>query len=358
MTYLVYQMEQGATCGTPHWQGYVHWRTSRDAIAYGSRHWSPRFSWRVARGSAEENRTYCSRTDKGPVLVPMVEFGVLPEQGKRTDLQELLQALQAGASDSSLYSEFGTTFLRNIRMVADARVMESALLHVDFAPKTIIWLQGPTLSGKSRLAYDVMLSRRSYWVSTEPRWYNGYHGQEAVLFEDWGPQEIEGNPNWAIGTTTLLRITDRYPMNVPCKVTVPCPWLPTLIIFTSNYTVNQVMAGNPRLPAFKRRLLEFPIAECNQAMLQYMLFCIPSRPSVLLPLAARAHTQWSPSAPSFRPLRCAPVGLPARSARASHDRRSASLAPQGLTNRTRLLYEIPMPGPVTVDIATRCKELS
>ncbi len=269
MTYLIFQQEVGQS-GVPHWQGYVHWLHARDAVVFSRRSWSNRFHWEIARGSAEQNKAYCSKTDC-TVLIPPQEFGEIPSQGKRSDLQELLVSIQAGSSDTQLYQDFGTTFLRHMRMVEAARVMESRLRAPLMAPRTVLWLHGPTECGKTRLAHHLLSLMPSYWDSTEARWFNGYHGQQAVLFDDWSPQDVELQ-----GMTTLLKQTDRYPVSMPCKLGVPVHWSATLIVFTSNWSITEMFAGSHRLSAFRRRVtLEFDLtSDLSQDALLYMLMCM------------------------------------------------------------------------------------
>lgn len=272
MTYLCYQMEEGES-GTPHWQGYVHWINPTDAVTYARREWNTDVvHWATARGSASENRSYCSKTSC-TVLVPFQEFGSLPRQGQRSDLQALLEAIQAGEDDLELYDRFGTTYLRHLPMVEAARAMEARKWMRLGGKKKVIWLHGDTGVGKSRVAFSLLELFASAWVSAEPQWFNGYHGQEAVLFEDFSPEDVD-----KLGVTLLLRLTDRYPLRVPVKLSSPVHWLPRIVIFTSNWSVSNMHPLGHRMDAFKRRVdLELKVDELTEELsfaLQYILYCL------------------------------------------------------------------------------------
>lgn len=79
--YLVVGKERGAE-GTPHLQGYVEWKAAVRLTTCKTRLGSQRYHVEVARGSAQENRTYCTKEGD------FAEIGTFPSggQGKRTDL--------------------------------------------------------------------------------------------------------------------------------------------------------------------------------------------------------------------------------------------------------------------------------
>lgn len=87
--YLVYGHEAAPTTGTPHLQGYIVFqvRRRRDAIRVllGGAHVE------IARGSALQNRDYCTKDDEN-----FVELGAIPDdlgQGRRTDIERYLEWL-------------------------------------------------------------------------------------------------------------------------------------------------------------------------------------------------------------------------------------------------------------------------
>lgn len=57
-------------------------------------------------------------------------------------------------------------------------------------------------------------------------WFDGYAGESAVLFDDYG---LTNKVNWCF----LLHLTDGYEIRIPVKGSF-CVWKPTTVIFTSN----------------------------------------------------------------------------------------------------------------------------
>lgn len=93
--------------------------------------------------------------------------------------------------------------------------LENESIPIAFGKRIVRWFCGPTGVGKTKEAWEEALKEvggdiDQIWIShTTSQWYDGYHGQTAVIIDDirsssWPFQE-------------LLRITDRYPIEVPVK---------------------------------------------------------------------------------------------------------------------------------------------
>lgn len=86
--YLIYGHEIAPATGTPHLQGYVTFKNSKRLTAMKKIH--PRAHWLVAKGTSEENKTYCSKGSN------IVEKGSCPSSGKRSDLEDFKDAVKEG----------------------------------------------------------------------------------------------------------------------------------------------------------------------------------------------------------------------------------------------------------------------
>lgn len=94
MRYLGYALERGAS-GTVHWQGYTELKapTSINTIKVllgGTGHIESR------RGTAQQARDYFAEPGEksGETLLPAKEFGSISTQGKRSDLEAVVQAVK------------------------------------------------------------------------------------------------------------------------------------------------------------------------------------------------------------------------------------------------------------------------
>lgn len=211
--YLVYQKEVAPTTGTPHLQGYVYFKNARTLTQMkkldASSHWAP------ARGTADENKTYCT---KEPRAAGPWEFGSKPQQGKRSDLEGLRQALVDKKDMSFIQEHFFGDYLRYGRNIEKCAMI---LAKPRDWPMEIICYWGPTGVGKTRLA--MAENPGAYW-KTKGLWWCGYINEEVVIIDEfygWLPWDF------------MLRLTDRYPLIVESKGGA-CQFVAKKIVFTSN----------------------------------------------------------------------------------------------------------------------------
>jgi len=93
-TYIVFGFEQGTQTQQPHIQGYVHFHQQ---IAFNSvKKMLPTAHLEAARGSPEQNRTYCSKEGE------FYEFGELPIQGK-CNMERIVAAMKDPHQDFHIY---------------------------------------------------------------------------------------------------------------------------------------------------------------------------------------------------------------------------------------------------------------
>lgn len=216
--YLVYQLEEGAE-GTRHLQGYIAFDKVVRFNTFCS--WFPRRPHvERAKGTAKQNRTYCTKS-KGRVEGPW-EFGVMPEQGKRTDLLAMKADLDSGASLQEISQNHTALFFRYSRGIREYRILN----HVATSEaKTVKCYWGSTGVGKTRKCYEEYPD--AYWKTrsvSSSQWWDGYDGQSTIIID-----EFYGWFTWDF----LLRLCDRYPLQLECKGgSVPCA--ATTIVFTSN----------------------------------------------------------------------------------------------------------------------------
>jgi len=89
--YAIWQLEKGEN-GTPHYQGYM---VMESAVKLGGMKLIvPGAHFEPCKGTHEQNKAYCTKVEgrqEGPWT-----HGVEPEQGKRTDLVEIKEKLDAG----------------------------------------------------------------------------------------------------------------------------------------------------------------------------------------------------------------------------------------------------------------------
>lgn len=159
-----------------------------------------------ARGSASQNRDYCSKPDTA-VANTFREVGDIPRQGNRTDLAELAEAITQGTSIEDIASQFPTEYIRYHRGIQALKTATSTKPRSSAVAPTVYWWFGPTGTGKSRLAFESFPN--AYIKMPTNKWWDGYVDQTEVILDDYRPSMCPFHE--------LLRLLDRYPMKVEFK---------------------------------------------------------------------------------------------------------------------------------------------
>jgi hypothetical protein len=247
ITYIVFGREVGQE-GTKHLQGFVSY-TKRRTLAWSRRFISTRAHFEKARGSPKQASDYCKKDQD------FEEFGEVPQgQGARTDLAKVVQSIKEGATLAQLAEEHPAAVLRYGSGVQRLRLHYRPVRE---SPPEIWTLWGKTGTGKTRRVWEYA-NKEELWVHPGDRWFDGYDGHKAVLFDDF-------DGSW-FKLSYLLRILDRYPMQVPVKGGYAW-WVPRVIYITSNLEPKDwyPQANDEHRRALNRRLTEFGhIVHCTE----------------------------------------------------------------------------------------------
>lgn len=253
---IVFQQEVGQT-GTPHIQGYVELTTpvrikqARKILpGCGGAHFERRL------GTRSQAIAYCSKEE---TKVPGTETQIwgtckvvdhMPGQGKRTDIEDALHALRAAECMGDLWDTHGPVFVKYPRGMANAQMHYAP----GRDPETRVQVHvhwGDAGSGKSFHVRE-RYANRSYYAPTVGKdgrqWYDGYEGQEVLVFEDYDQYCCMSFPQWK-------RLCDDGEFSLPTKGGfLKCA--ATLIVFTSNEPPcnwYKQLEGQHRI-AFNRRI--------------------------------------------------------------------------------------------------------
>jgi len=213
------QREIGEECGTLHEHAYVEFTRPRSHASL--RKLLPKARIEERKGTREQARVYCSKEE---TLVPGTrwEFGEWAEQGKRNDLREIQQALRGGASVCDIYDKYPMLAARYPRFID--RCADYATEPRNWKTEVRVFL-GPTGCGKTQLAHELL---PDIWVRPDGAWFDGYDRHKHVLFDDF-----DGGRDCGISYRFLLRLLDRYRLQVPIKGGFK-EWVPRIIIITTN----------------------------------------------------------------------------------------------------------------------------
>lgn len=272
MRYLCYQVEKTPTTGVLHYQGYVEWLRPRQgnhaeakllfaepyAIAINKKgvpQKSLNCKFFAAKGTAAENRAYCSKVHTR-VDDSFCEYGEPATQGKRMDVKVCMDMLaktgdvkEVALAHPEVFVKFHRGFDRFAELMEKKRP-------ADCRPEVLILWSPKSGTGKSRKARAIIEEQKLKHYSVQrtrgdTTWWAGYNGEECALFDEYVPGDI--NP------TQMLRMIDYG----ECRVKVygsERQLLAHKFIFTSNFDPETWLGtgeDNKTADAWRRRLAEF-----------------------------------------------------------------------------------------------------
>lgn len=217
--YMVYGKERCPTSGNMHYQGFVYYRQPISFRNVKSQ-LGENVHIEASKGTVDQNVRYCTKEDAEPYV-----WGVKPEQGKRSDLHGLSEAVQSGRLLEEIASDFGTQLIKYPRGVKFLR--ELYLRKMKFVgERRVVYLWGEPGSGKTRRAIQLGVETGGYYIADlAPAWFDGYDGESTIILDDFCFSD------WK--RTTLLRFLDRYEVLLPVKGgSVPSCY--NTVVITSN----------------------------------------------------------------------------------------------------------------------------
>lgn len=249
----VWQHERGERKQRDHLQGATIFKHPRRLA--GVRRLMQRAHWEEARGTWAQIVTYCTKEDTrvaGPYYHPEDFADYKEAQGKRSDLQALVEAIQSGATDRELFELSPGSYVRYRKNLYDAVAGISATLKPR-DPITVGYLWGDSGTGKSTFLFTPWLrgdlGPSQVYTQSLLNWWDNYCGQRGVLFDDLDPSNFT--------LEYFIKLIDRWPILVGTKGSSRwASW--TVVLITSNVHYNDLIfkgeQGRGRDPAHVRAL--------------------------------------------------------------------------------------------------------
>lgn len=203
--YIVLQLERCPDTGRLHLQGYVELlsslrMSSMKSVLSGTAHFELR------RGTRDEARDYCMKEETrvdGPW-----EYGDWRKggAGARNDLLACKEMLDEGKEDKEIADAHFGSWLRYNRAFAMYKALKGKPRDGQTMVTNLI-CYGKSGVGKTRWVHEQYPG--AFWKSAQNKWWDGYAGQDVVVFDDH-------NSPW-FTWDVLLRILDLYPCGVETK---------------------------------------------------------------------------------------------------------------------------------------------
>lgn len=215
--YLVAGREVGEETQTPHIQGYLY---KANNIAFSKvKKYLPRAHIEIAKGSPDQNKVYCTKQQD-----ILIEHGMLPQQGKRTDLHDVIDAVKAGATIKELIQTHTTVVAKYPRFIEIVKKTFAEPRDVN-KPPTVKCYWGPPGTGKTRTAFEEFCGDCYMKTPTTEDWWDGYDSHENVIIDEADKGYLK--------ISHFLSLLDRYPVKVKVKGSF-VEFTATSIILTAN----------------------------------------------------------------------------------------------------------------------------
>lgn len=241
--YTIFALETCPSTGTPHIQGYFFFK---NAVRFSTvTKLLPRARFESANGSPQQNMVYCSKTGD------YTEIGVLPVNGKRTDLSNFVQEVKASDTvmdETTLLEDYSGIVARYPTFVD--RVNRYYHPPLPLEELNNLWIFGVPGSGKTWEAAQLL--EGDHYVKAPNKWFCGYSNQKVLIIEDLGPEHS--------GMAYNLKMwADKAPFTAQTKGS-SMYIRPKMIVVTSNYSIEDMGWDSVTTLAVKRR---FKIIEKN-----------------------------------------------------------------------------------------------
>lgn len=231
VTYTIYGREICPTTNRLHLQGYSELEQPCRFTTLKARY--PTLHIESRKGTQQQAIDYCKKDGE------VTETGAPKRQGKRKDLDDVVEAVNAGVPiDEIARAEPGTFIKYHKGIIA----YKNTMLVDRTEPPTVEWRWGSTGTGKTRGAVDKH-REAGFYIKDGTHWWDGYSGQQAIIIDDFDPK------SWSF--RDLLRLLDRYPFQGQTKggyVRINSPF----IYITCEHAPEHYWAGNDLAQVMRR----------------------------------------------------------------------------------------------------------
>lgn len=222
-SYLVFGHEVAPTTGTPHLQGYFETLKKRGPKGLAkSLPGLERATLSIAKGTADQNRIYCTKDDD------FIELGTPMKQGNRSDLIAAKEMIDKKARLRDVEDAHFATFVRHRKFFVDYKRRRTE--ERNFKTRVCLFV-GPPGKGKSTLMK--IIARRLGSVYHVPAkkgsglYFDDYDGEDVMIID-----EFDGN---VCPPTFFNGLADEHPFVLPAHGSAGHQMVSKFLFVGSNY---------------------------------------------------------------------------------------------------------------------------
>lgn len=282
--YMIAGKEIAPTTGTKHIQGFLFTNNpvNQSAVIKKLKQFnSPHIE--IAKGTPLQNKNYCSKENN-----LLFEYGEIPINGKRNDLNQVADKIKNGLSLLELYQQHPnhTKYVDKLYEYLQPKRNPNQ-------PPIVIYIYGGSGCGKSRLAQQIAENQYSedqiYYKSGNGKWFNGYDNQKCIIWNDYRDEDYTFNH--------FLQLLDRYPVQIENKGGIR-QFNPETIIITSIKPIQQQYKNIEEDKAqLYRRITKY--IKLNYESMEEKIYCLAIRE---FKVVASSENPFEDIASSFKSL--------------------------------------------------------
>ena len=206
--YFIFQREKGEETGTQHYQAYLEFEVGKTFNTL--KEYFPTAHIESRKGSKKQARDYCCKDDTRMDGHEIYEYGEYVESGERSDLNDITQMIESGATDREIQLAYPSQFFRYYKNIQQLRqVYLEAKFSDVFRHLEIIYIYGSTEKGKTRYVLEKYGYKNVYRVTAyDNSAFDNYNGQDIIVSEEFRSSfKIED----------MLKYLEGYPLMLPSR---------------------------------------------------------------------------------------------------------------------------------------------
>lgn len=245
VAYTAFQLEQGEQ-GTNHHQIYIAFENAKTFEKI--KKVFPTAHIEIAKGTPKQASDYCTKEESR--IGESIIWGELPQQGKRTDMEDIYDMLKEGYTLREIRETYPSQYMRHLPRIQNVQqeLLEEKFGNV-FRQLHVIYLSGETGIGKTRYIMEKYGYDKVFAISNYKNPFDTYKGEDIIVFEEFRS---------SLPIEVMLRYLDGYPIRLQARYgdKVACY---TKVYVISNWDITEqyenIQKYHPKtFEAFKRRI--------------------------------------------------------------------------------------------------------